>query len=332
MNPALIEGHRSLCVMGLGTVLQHHCDWLHERFGIRYASDNDPSRTHPGVPCIRPAALAGLDDPFVIVTTSQAHYRQIDRQLEASGVPHCWVGDIPEAEQKAYPAVRLSTLEGPYRDRLGNTIEWDGCHAPDVEVRFGRSGRDGRQPFQARNNRLIIGPGCHLDGRCQIRFMGEGSRVEFGGGNWVGGGMELAVGGNSHFSTGDRCTFESVSVACQDGHIQIGNDCMFSVGINLFQSDSHPIFDVASGRRLNSGRNIGIGDHVWVGLGAMLLAGCEIGPHSIVGARAATSGRFPGNVILAGSPAKIVREGVTWRRDELQCSASLSHISDCRRY
>ncbi|MGL4605946.1 MAG: gamma carbonic anhydrase family protein [Eubacteriaceae bacterium] len=53
-----------------------------------------------------------------------------------------------------------------------------------------------------------------------------------------------------------------------------------------------------------------IGDDVLIGMGAIILNGAQIGDNSIVGAGAlVTQGKkFPPNVLIMGSPAKVVRE------------------------
>ena len=61
-----------------------------------------------------------------------------------------------------------------------------------------------------------------------------------------------------------------------------------------------------------------VGDHVWLGYGATLLGNASIGDNSVVGTMAVTSGSFPEEVVLAGSPARIVREGVLWSKDNTE--------------
>ena len=47
---------------------------------------------------------------------------------------------------------------------------------------------------------------------------------------------------------------------------------------------------------------------MWIGAGAIILPGVTIGENSIVGAGAVVKKDVPANVIVAGVPAKIVRE------------------------
>lgn len=94
---------------------------------------------------------------------------------------------------------------------------------------------------------------------------------------------------------GSDTTFEThfEAHANRGKKIIIGNDCMFSHNVYLLSGDGHAIFDVNSGKNINSmyqaasfSRNsIVIGNHVWVGYGAFILHGTNVGAGSIVGAQ-----------------------------------------------
>lgn len=60
-----------------------------------------------------------------------------------------------------------------------------------------------------------------------------------------------------------------------------------------------------------------IGDHVWVGVGARILKGANIGSNSIVATNSVVvSGSYPNQVMLSGIPAKVVSENINnWHRD-----------------
>ncbi|HON93628.1 MAG TPA: acyltransferase [Sedimentisphaerales bacterium] len=51
-----------------------------------------------------------------------------------------------------------------------------------------------------------------------------------------------------------------------------------------------------------------IGDGVWIGGGAIVLSGVSIGPHSVVGAGSVVTKSFPEGVVIAGNPARVIRE------------------------
>ncbi|OAP40271.1 hypothetical protein ATB98_02195 [Sinorhizobium saheli] len=71
----------------------------------------------------------------------------------------------------------------------------------------------------------------------------------------------------------------------------------------------------ASGKRVNSPGSVSIGDHVWVGLGAIISKGSSVPADSIVGAMSFVNGKFDEEgTVIAGVPAKVIKRGVTWSR------------------
>ncbi len=53
---------------------------------------------------------------------------------------------------------------------------------------------------------------------------------------------------------------------------------------------------------------IKIGDHCWIGMNSVVLPGVELGDYVIVGAGSVVTKSFPGYCIIAGNPAKVIRE------------------------
>ena len=56
-----------------------------------------------------------------------------------------------------------------------------------------------------------------------------------------------------------------------------------------------------------SGEPIAIGDNVWIGGGAIVLAGVTIGEDTVVGAGAVVTRDLPAGVVAVGNPARVVR-------------------------
>ena len=54
--------------------------------------------------------------------------------------------------------------------------------------------------------------------------------------------------------------------------------------------------------------NVIIGDNVWVGSGAKIMPNVEIGNNSVIAAGAVVTKNVPENVVVAGVPARIIRE------------------------
>lgn len=95
----------------------------------------------------------------------------------------------------------------------------------------------------------------------------------------------------------------------------IGNNCMLSWNIHIFASDSHTIYDAKTKKLLNWGKEIIIGDNVWVAMDCTVLKNSFIAKNCVVGASAVVAGKFTEeNCVLAGNPAKVVKRGVAWDR------------------
>ncbi len=64
------------------------------------------------------------------------------------------------------------------------------------------------------------------------------------------------------------------------------------------QSDQHHIFDLNSRERINKGKDILVGNHVWLGRETMLLGGAKVADNCVVGARSTFSGSFEKKIVL----------------------------------
>lgn len=105
----------------------------------------------------------------------------------------------------------------------------------------------------------------------------------------------------------------------QDRRIEIGRDCMFSSSVQIGTSDSPSEIDRADGNPVTPGKDIVIGDHVRLCEGASLHEGAQIASDSIVAAKSLVNTPFPEpGCLIAGSPAKVVRRGVSWSRQRSQ--------------
>lgn len=99
--------------------------------------------------------------------------------------------------------------------------------------------------------------------------------------------------------------------------IRIGKDCQFSSGIKLRTGDGHPIF-TSDNVVINRGKDIIVGDHVWVGQDVTLLKGAIIPDGSVVGIGSMVTKAFAtDNVVIVGNPARIVKENIHWTRELL---------------
>ncbi|GAB6900706.1 acyltransferase [Kineosporia succinea] len=130
----------------------------------------------------------------------------------------------------------------------------------------------------------------------------------------VKGTWNINVSGGATVKIGAGSTCETALVVAQGTDVIIGEDCMFSFSVEIRTTDTHAIYDIDSGNRINPDKPILIGDHVWLGKQAIVLKGASIGSGSVAGARAIVSGKVPPLSVVAGVPARVVRSNVVWTR------------------
>ena len=124
------------------------------------------------------------------------------------------------------------------------------------------------------------------------------------------------IGDDLHFLIGNNTTireFDSVLVGKKKS-ISIGNDCMLGSNIKIWNGELHPIYSLTSKKRLNNAKSIEIGDHVWIGSDVVILKGSNISEGSVVGVRSLVKGKVEKNVVVAGSPARKIRDNIKWKR------------------
>ncbi len=98
--------------------------------------------------------------------------------------------------------------------------------------------------------------------------------------------------------------------------LAVGDDALISAGVWVRNYDMHAMHDLRSGTLLTRPPvDTLLERHVWLGQDALLLNTERVGMGAIVGARALVKGHVPPRVVVAGVPARVVREGVSWGRD-----------------
>lgn len=152
-----------------------------------------------------------------------------------------------------------------------------------------------------------------------IRINGSNNTIKLGKNITIKSDCEFAITGNRcRIQIGDDSTFTShvkIEVNEDNQFIEIGNDCMFSNNIILRTNDSHPIYSLDSQKRINPAKSIRIGNHVWIAAGVSILKGVNIGDGSVIGLKSIVTKDIPENVIAAGTPAKVIKYGIEWKRD-----------------
>lgn len=172
--------------------------------------------------------------------------------------------------------------------------------------------------MRGQGNTLIIAPGTRLYG-CHIYVRGNHNKITIGTfctlqnvEIWIeDNGNEISIGEHTSFAGATHLS------ATEGKRITIGKDCMFSAGITVRTGDSHSIVD-QNGNRINPAKDVTLGNHVWVGNTVIITKGAAISDNSIVGTGSIVTRRFEeSGVVLAGNPAKIIKNNISWDRERL---------------
>lgn len=152
--------------------------------------------------------------------------------------------------------------------------------------------------IRGNNHKILIGNGVRFNRGSSIWFEDE----------------------HGYLSIGSGTTFEDVHIAVTEPNssVRIGSNCMFAYDIDIRTGDSHSIIDVKTNKRINFAKSINFGNHVWVAAHCIILKGCSIPDECIVATGSVLTKPIESKqVIIAGNPAKVVKENVSWNRTRL---------------
>ena len=113
----------------------------------------------------------------------------------------------------------------------------------------------------------------------------------------------LSIGEGSFVNTGFRCG------APKDSFVHIGKNCAIGPRVSI-ETVSHNLIWSVHDKWGVKVAPVRIGDRVWIGSGATILPGVEIGDDSVVGAGSVVTKSFGKKSVIAGVPARLIRENV----------------------
>ena len=100
------------------------------------------------------------------------------------------------------------------------------------------------------------------------------------------------------FALSGGCYFQALN------GIELGKNFLFAPCVKLISSDH----DIEDKSKVAKASPIVIGDNVWLGANVIILPSVTIGNNVVVGAGSVVTKSFPDNVIIAGNPARIIKE------------------------
>lgn len=112
-------------------------------------------------------------------------------------------------------------------------------------------------------------------------------------------GKHIEVGKN--FFANYNCTLLDVA------KIRIGDNCQMAPNVAVYTA-GHPVHPVSRNSAYEYGKEVTIGDNVWLGGNTVVCPGVHIGDNVVIGAGSVVTKDIPDWCIAAGNPCRVIRK------------------------
>jgi maltose O-acetyltransferase len=168
--------------------------------------------------------------------------------------------------------------------------EWYTCIDPELEALRAAAHdalheHNSMRPGERRN----MGPALRL----LLAQVGDNVRIEAP--FYCAYGINIELGDNVFLNAG--CTILDTA------RVRIGSSALLGPNVQIYCAEHHKDAALRSAG-LEIARPVEIGEHVWIGGGAIILAGVSIGDGAIVGAGSAVTRDVPAGATVVGNPAR----------------------------
>jgi acetyltransferase-like isoleucine patch superfamily enzyme len=153
---------------------------------------------------------------------------------------------------------------------------------------------------------VTVDPSCRISWRSIIRTSGGGS-ISIGKNCEIHAfAMILTYGGV--VTIGQNCSLNPFVIVYGHGGTKIGNGVRIAAHSVIIPANHIPTAGTPLYQSGVSGEGIAIGNDVWIGAGARILDGVTIGNNAVVGAGSVVTKPVPAYAIVAGVPARLIRD------------------------
>jgi acetyltransferase-like isoleucine patch superfamily enzyme len=134
-------------------------------------------------------------------------------------------------------------------------------------------------------------------------------------------GQLFTFGHGGRITMGRYCYVGDYSKLWSAIEVTIGDRVLIGHSTSIFDSDTHPLNAARRHQQfvdiITTGHPpaidlreapVRIGDDVWIGSNVVILKGVTIGRGAVVGAGSIVTKDIPPNVVVAGNPARVIRE------------------------
>jgi acetyltransferase-like isoleucine patch superfamily enzyme len=147
---------------------------------------------------------------------------------------------------------------------------------------------------------LFLGRGLQIQ-------IGKRGRVRFGRFVWIGDGTKIRCH-EGEVIIGDKTVLGQECTISAYKHVRIGEQCVIADRAMFIDFD-HGIVEVERTIREQGiyKRDVDVGSNVWIGYGACVLRGVQVGDNAVIGTNAVVTADVPANAVVGGIPATVIR-------------------------
>lgn len=112
-------------------------------------------------------------------------------------------------------------------------------------------------------------------------------------------GKHIEVGKN--FFANYNCTILDVA------RVKIGDNCQMAPNVAIYTA-GHPVYPTTRNSMYEYGKEVTIGDNVWIGGNTVICPGVHVGSHVVIGAGSVVTRDIPDWSVAAGNPCRVIRK------------------------
>lgn len=143
-------------------------------------------------------------------------------------------------------------------------------------------------------------------------WMDNNSILECNGNLRIFEGTKIIIMKGAHLEVANNVVLNGCIIQCAT-KITIGNNSSVATGTLVQDTDYHPTYDTDMNPREYQ-KPIVIGDNVWIASRCIILKGVTIGDGAIVASGAVVTKDVPPYCLVAGNPARIIKEKIiSWK-------------------
>lgn len=146
--------------------------------------------------------------------------------------------------------------------------------------------------------------------RCRLTMLAN-SVLSISGSVTLHRGTNVILHKSAHLSIGNQTYLNGASIDCSR-EIRIGEYCAIAENVRIMDNSWHNILFAGGGEKKDSISPVVIGNRVWIATNAIILPGVTIGDGAIVAAGAVVTKNVPARCMVAGVPARVIKENVEW--------------------